>query len=354
MASQSKGAVFQAILGNGFVTLIKLFAFLLSRSPAMLSEAIHSFADTANQTLLYIGIRRSNRPADSRYHWGYGSERFLFALLSAMGIFVLGCGVTVYHGVSALLHPPKVSISWVSFVVLGLSIVIEGYVLMSAVREVYRTKGKVGFWRFLRESSDPTLLAVLFEDFVATLGCVIAIIGIGLAHYTGNPAFDAISSIIIGVMLGFVALWLGWRNSVLMVGPSIPKDVEQGVIKYLKEQPSVDSIRGVRTRIVGSHQFAFAADVDYNGKYLGSKLAEWVQKNAPDLDDAAAIEAFAADFGDRLLDVLAAEIDRIEAKLLKEYPILSFVDLESDNAKKPMLVQTARRRSEPAPDPTPE
>ena len=324
-----------AILGNGFVTLIKLFAFLLSRSPAMLSEAIHSFADTANQTLLFIGIRRSKRPADSRYPWGYGNERFLFALLSAMGIFVLGCGVTVYHGVAALLDPPDVSSDWVTYVVLGIAIVIEGAVLMAAIREVNRTKGDVGFWQFLRESSDPTLLAVLFEDFVATLGCFIALAGIGLAQLTGNGAFDAISSIIIGLMLGVIAIWLGWRNSVLIVGPAIPSEVEEGVIAYLNEQPSVESIRGVRTRIVGSQQFAFAADVDYNGQFLGRQQVEWVTEKMPDLSTPEEIAKFSAEFGERILDVLAAEIDRIEAKLLEEYPILSYVDLESDDAEKP-------------------
>lgn len=335
MAGNKGSAVIMALVGNGVLTAIKFIAFLLSRSPAMLSEAIHSFADTANQALLFIGIRRSERPADSRYHWGYGNERFLFALLSAMGIFVLGCGVTVYHGVAALLDPPDVSASWITFAVLGIAIVVDGFVMVAAVREVYRQKGDQSFMKFLRESSDPTLLAVLFEDAVATLGCIIALVGIGLAELTGNPAFDAMSSIIIGVLLGFVAVWLGWRNSQLIVGPAIPQDVERGVIEYLKKQPSVESIRGVRTRIVGSQRFAFSADVDYNGVYLGRRLTTWVAERKPDLTDEQALEQFCAEFGEKVLDELAAEIDRIEADLRTEYPILSHVDLESDDAEKP-------------------
>ena len=335
MAGNSGSAVVLALLGNGLLTLIKFGAFLLSRSPAMLSEAIHSFADTANQALLFIGIRRSQRPANSRYHWGHGNERFLFALLSAMGIFVLGCGVTVYHGVAALISPPEVSTTWVSYAVLGIAILVDGGVMLAATREVVRQKGDMGFFRFLRESSDPTILAVLFEDFVATLGCVIALIGIAIAEFTGNPMFDALSSIVIGVLLGLVAIWLGWRNSVLIIGPAIPDDVERGVLAYLHEQPSIESIRGVRTRIVGSERFAFSADVDYNGNYLGRRLASWVAERKGQLTDERAIEKFAAEFGERVLDELAAEIDRIEADLRKEYPILSHVDLESDDAEKP-------------------
>ncbi|WP_428266962.1 cation diffusion facilitator family transporter [Haliangium sp.] len=343
MAAGGKGAVFFALLGNGFLTLIKFGAFLLSNSPAMLSEAIHSFADTANQGLLFLGIRRSERPADERYHWGYGGERFLFALLSAVGIFVLGCGVTVYHGVHALLHPSQPDINWVIFVVLGVSLVVDGAVFLSAIREVYGLKGDKSFWKFVRESSDPTLLAVLFEDFVATMGVVVAVIGIGLAYLTGSPVFDAGASILIGLMLGGIAVWLAFRNRELILGPAIPRDVEEQVVAFLLEQPSVEAVRRVRTRIVASDRFAFAAEIDYDGKYLGGLQAEWVAKElhalpaAPDAEQAGGsdlVAGFASAFGERLLDALSAEIDRIEAELRKRFPRLAHVDLESDDAAK--------------------
>lgn len=335
MAAKSGGAVVAALLGNGFLTLIKTIAFVVSRSPAMLSEAIHSFADTANQLLLFIGIKRSNRPADERFHWGYGSERYLFALLSAMGIFVLGCGVTVYHGVYSMLNPPDLTLSWITFVVLGISLVVDGVVFMSALREVYALKGDQSLFKFLRESPDPTLLAVLFEDFVATLGVIIAFLGILLAHLTDTPELDAAASIIIGLMLGVIAIWLGYRNGILIIGPAIPKEVEKGVRAYLEAQESIENIRGVRTRIVGSNHFAFAADVDYNGAYLGRKHAEWVAERVESFAGPESATAFSSEFGERMFDALAAEIDRIERELLAKFPILSYVDLESDDAEKP-------------------
>lgn len=328
MAGQGGGAVLFALLGNGFLTIIKFVAFLMSGSGALLSEAIHSLADTANQGLLFLGIRRSERPADARYHYGYGAERFLFALLSAVGIFILGCGVTVYHGIESLLDPPHLELTWVPFAVLGISLVIESLVLMSAIREVWREKGDQTFFRFLRTSTDPTLLAVLFEDAVAVLGVIVAGAGIGLAHVTGNGQWDAVSSIVIGLLLGAVAVWLGWRNRQLILGPAIPRDTQKDIVSFIEEQPAVQHVRLVRTRIVGAKRFRIDAEIDYDGRYLGGKYAEWVTENRDRADDDP--DTFAADFGEQLLDELGREVDRIEADLRERFPRLRHVALESD------------------------
>ena len=196
MAVSGRGAVVAALVGNSFLTVIKTGAFLLSGSGAMLSEAIHSLADTGNQGLLYAGIRRSERQPDAMFHYGYGADRFLFALLSAVGIFILGCGVTVYHGVHTLLHPPELSLSWITFAVLGVAFVTDGSVLLSTIGAINRVKGEKSFFEHIRTSSDPTVAAVLFEDGIATSGVVVAALGIGLAHVTGDTRFDAVSSIL--------------------------------------------------------------------------------------------------------------------------------------------------------------
>jgi zinc transporter 9 len=328
MAGEGKGAVLFALLGNLFLTVIKFVAFLLSGSGAMLSEAIHSLADTSNQGLLFLGIRRSSRPADRRYHYGYGADRYLFALISAAGIFVLGCGVTVYHGIDSLMDPPTLSLDWLPFAVLGVSLVIEGAVLISAIREVNRKRGDQGFVEFIVTSTDPTLLAVLFEDSVAVLGVLVAAAGIGLAHLTGNGQWDAISSIVIGLLLGAVALWLAWRNRQLILGPAIPEKIQKRVVAHIETQPSVDTVRLVKTRIVGADRFRIDAEIDYNGRYLGAEQADWVRDHA---ELAARDPArFAADFGERLLDELGREVDRIEASLFEKFPRLRHVALESD------------------------
>ncbi|MCG8588830.1 MAG: cation diffusion facilitator family transporter [Proteobacteria bacterium] len=330
MAGGGKGAVFWAIVGNAFLTVVKFLAFLLSGSGALMSEAVHSFADTANQTLLYVGIRRSLRPADSTFHYGYGADRYVFALLSAMGIFVLGCGVTVYHGIHSLLHPPELSLSWITFAVLGISLVVDGVVFYKAIAEVRQNMGQQSFFRFVRESTDPTLLAVLFEDFVATLGVLIAMAGIGLAYWTGNPIYDSLSSIAIGLLLGLLAVWLGLRNRQLILGPAIPGDLHDAVLAYLNEQPSVDTVRGLRTRIVAADRFRIAAEVDYDGGHLARAHVDWVRERVTLLASDEDHADFAAEFGERLMRALGEEVDRIEAELQTRFPRIRDIDLESD------------------------
>ncbi len=326
MAGGSNSAVLLAVIGNGILTLIKFIAFIFSMSPAMMSEAVHSFADTLNQFLLWVGIRKSERPADSRYQYGYGGERYLYALLSAVGIFVLGCGVTIYHGIHSMIHPPTFTFTWWIPVVLVLALFIDGFVLSAAVKEVNAKRGDTPLLKYITTSTDPTLAAVLLEDLVATLGVLIAAAGIFLGWYFDEPRIDAASSILIGLMLGGIAVFLGIRNRSLILGPSIPPDVEEGIREFLLKQESIDSVRKVRTRVVGSDHFAFAAEIDYDGRYLGKKHATWLagQKEADP-------EETAGEFGFRLLDTLSHEIDRIEAELRKKYPRLQHLDLESDD-----------------------
>jgi len=330
VAGSSKGAVLGAVIGNGALTIIKFGAFALSGSGAIFSEAVHSLADTSNQALLFVGISRSERPADTLFHYGYGAERYLYSLLSAVGIFVLGCGVTVYHGVHNLLEPPELSVSWVPIAVLIVSFVVEFIVLVSAARVIYDKKGDTPLLRYLKETTDPTVAAVLLEDSVACLGVLIALTGIGLAQWTGNPLFDALGAIAIGLMLGLVAIWLGIRNRSLLLGPSIDAETMRDVERFLLEQPSVMRVRKARSRLVGADSFRFKAELDFDGRYLGGKLADRVHERADALTDQAARLAFAQDFGGELMDELGREIDRIEAELSQRFPRIRYVDLEAD------------------------
>jgi len=330
MAGHGKGAVFQAMIGNGFLTIIKFVAFGLSRSGAMFSEAVHSAADTANQALLFIGIRKSQKEADDKYHYGYGGERYLYALLSAVGIFILGAGVTIYHGIDSLIRPHDVNISWIDYSVLGISIVIDGWVFAAAIREANHEKGDQSLFKFIKSSTDPTLVAVLFEDFVAVLGASIAIIGLLIADLTGIAVFDSITSIVVGLLLGGIAVWLGMRNRELILGPSIPSELQDEVVEFLRAQPSVEKVRYVRTRIAAADRFTLAAEIDYNGHYLGELHAEWVEEQLSSGAAAKDHTRFSAEFGERMMDALAKEVDRIEAALRKEFPKLNDIALESD------------------------
>ncbi len=330
MASGSASAVVTALLGNTFVTAIKLVAFLLSGSGAMLSEAIHSAADTGNQLLLFIGLRRGMRRADDRFHYGYSAERFVFGMLSAAGIFFIGCGITVYHGVSSLFSPHMPNLSVTTFVVLGVSFVIEGGVLLFAIRSVARERGDTPFFRYVRTRADPATVAVLLEDGAAVLGLVTAALGIVLAYQTGNPMWDSIGSIVVGVLLGAVAFYLVRENREHLLGRAVPEGVEDRFIEIVVSQAGVRSIRDVKTRQLAPDVFTFKAEITLDNDYFAEALGKSVSDKAFDPKNRVAtlqrITAIAT-------DLIATEVAAIEKAVRAEIPQANHIDLEIAHPK---------------------
>jgi len=327
--ASSVSSVLAALAGNLLVTILKFVAFFLSGSGAMLSEAIHSAADTGNQVLLFLGLKRGARARDEDFHYGYGSERFVFGILSASGIFFVGCGVTVYHGIHQLLEPEMPSLSAVTFAVLGVSFVIEGSVLMFAVRSIARQRGKVPFFRYVRESADPASVAVLLEDGAAVLGLFLAAAGIGLAYKTGNPLFDALATILIGLLLGAVAVYLVIENRALLLGKAVPDEVEAKFIEILRAWPSVRSVQDVKTRQITPELFTLKAEVTFHEGHLADKLRQSLSSELPPPGEPR----------DRYLQRVAAialrsiseDIDAMERAVCTAIPQAKHIDIEIDH-----------------------
>lgn len=328
--SSSQKAVVLALAGNGLLTVLKFGAFAFSGSGAMLSEGIHSLADTCNQALLFVGIKRSERPASPMFHYGFGGERFLFALFSAIGIFVLGAGVTIYHGIHSALHPPELTIGYSSYVVLAIAFVVDGGVLYSAVCAVNEAKGKHGFLEYLRDTSDPTIAAVLLEDGVACLGVLVAVVGIALSSYTGSTWPDVTATLIIGLMLAGVAIWLGMKNFSLILGPAIPVAVEEDIVAYLRAQPSIAKVASVKSRVVGADRFRFQAEIEWDGREIASGLDGWCEEQSVEWAQPAARAEFLREFGQALTTAVGDEVDRLEKELRERHPELAFLDFEDD------------------------
>lgn len=328
--SESGKAVVAAIFGNGIIAVGKLAVFGVTGSGAMLAEGIHSVADTANQALLWVGIRRSHRPADEAHPYGYGAERYVWALISAMGIFFLGCGVTCYHGVHAIMHPKPVSAGWLTWTVLGISALVEGYVLLLAVLEANRQRGDKSFVRFMRESSDPTLIAVLFEDSIAVLGVFIASAAIFAAEKTGMYWLDGAASLTIGLLLGFLALILAAKNKQLLIGHSAAPDVEARVRNIALSHPSVAEVLSVRTRVIAAGENRVDLQVDFDPNAMIDRWVADIRKQAPDVKDAESLEAFSRDLAAKLLDELAKEVDHLEAEIQEAVPSATLIDVEGD------------------------
>jgi zinc transporter 9 len=224
MSHGSTKAVLTALAGNSIVTIAKFIGFAFSGSSALLAEAVHSLADTANQALLYLGIRRSQKKADEKHHFGYGQERYFWNLVSAVTIFFIGCVYTVMHALDSLRHDHQPELSIVAFSVIGLAFIVEGYSFIVALAEFNRQRKEKGstFFAYFHESNDPTTVAVLIEDAVAMLGLVLALMGMSISAYTGSSIFDGIAALAIGALMGALAFFLATVNKKYLINAADP------------------------------------------------------------------------------------------------------------------------------------
>ncbi|RLN06076.1 hypothetical protein BBJ28_00022568 [Nothophytophthora sp. Chile5] len=256
--STSRDVVFRAMAGNTAITLLKVLAWLKTGSSAMLSEAIHSLVDTGNQAILILGLRQASGVPDKKHQYGYGRAAYFWSLISALGIFWLGSGVTVVHGVQSLLSPPEeLTLSWEIWCVLAASFSIDGWVLKRSVKELMASKPEgMSFYQHVKRTKDPFMMAVLLEDMSACTGVIMAGCGIGATHITGNPLWDSLASISIGVLLGGVAVSLIRLNQKYLLGQSVEPEIEQGIRELLLARPSIDNVYAVQSQWVGPSTYA--------------------------------------------------------------------------------------------------
>ena len=323
-------SVTAAIFGNALVTLIKTSAALTSGSSVMFAEAVHSFADTLNQTLLFIGVRRSVKKPSKHFIYGYGHERFFWALLSACGIFFVGAGVTVYRGVLSLLHPEPVEINALIFLVLGASFIIESGTFLIAARELKRSYPDIPWSRRLA-IADPTTLAVYFEDGLAVIGVGLATAAIGLSYYTGNVLWDAVGSIVIGILLGVVAVIFIVKNRAYLIGRSIPEEERDEMIAFLTANPAIERVIDFKSSVLGIGVYRIKCEVEFNGSVLFREAYQrkYLREQYEEVKtDYEAFKRFCVDYADRIPRLMGKKIDEIEAQLKKRFPALEHIDIE--------------------------
>jgi len=330
--SNSKKSVIAAIWANAFVMVAKFIAFAFTGSGAMLSEAIHTLADLMNQILLLVGMVRATRDSDNKFEYGYGGERYVWALISAVGIFFLGCGVTVYHGVNSLLHPPEqLHTDWTwAIVVLLVSASFEGYVLYVAVRGVKQDSEGAPFFRYLKREADPSAVAVILEDSAACLGVGIALLAILLTKITGAYYWDSIGSIVIGCLLGLIAIWLIARNHQLLVGPSIPPRIRTQILAILDANPTVEKVIDFRSRMIDNETYRIKADIRFDGSELARRKQEDLKQAYEEITNFEEFEKFVIQYSDDLIEHLGDEIDAIEEEIQRQVPKAQYLDLEAD------------------------
>ncbi len=259
----SKWVVVTALIGNGLIAVTKIIAAALTGSSAMLSEAVHSIVDTCNQGLLLWGMKRSSRPADEEHPFGYGMELYFWTFVVAILIFAIGAGVSLYEGFYKLSNPREVSLIHINYIVLGVAMVFEGFAWSIALKEFRKYKGSMGYFKAMQVSKDPAVFTVLFEDSAAMLGLVVAFIGLLLYQWFNNPVFDALASIMIGIILSCTAMLLAYESKGLLIGEAASKEVVSGIRKILNKESEILSINEILTMHMGPQDVLLNISLDF-------------------------------------------------------------------------------------------
>jgi len=259
--AESKKAIYAAIGGNLAIAVTKFTAAAVTGSSAMLSEGIHSMVDTGNGGLLLLGIKQSQKPANADHPLGHGKELYFWTLIVAVLIFGVGGGVSAYEGILHLLHPSELkNVAW-SYSVLGISLVFEGISFYVAWKQFQGSQKGRGIWQSIRESKDPTTFTVLFEDSAAMLGLLAALAGVFLSHQLGNPSFDGIASIVIGLILATVALLLIYESKGLLVGEGMNASELAKLRALANSEPKIKRINRMVTMHFGPHTVLLAMEL---------------------------------------------------------------------------------------------
>ncbi|WP_226704155.1 cation diffusion facilitator family transporter [Microbulbifer elongatus] len=359
MAQGSKKAVLYAICVNAMITVLKGIAAMVTHSAAMMNEAVHSLMDTLNQIFLLIGLQRGAQPADRQYAFGHGQKKYLWNLWSAIGLFSIGCGLGLahawhaWHNLGHIERPEAVAILgfdvapiWISGVVLLIAFVLEGYVLMVAGKEFLsrmRAEGKRNPFKYLVSADDPTLIAVLLEDSIAVTGVILAATGIGLTQSTGNPAWDIGFSVLIALMLGLTAIFLGMINMRYLTNIRDIK-AEQIFQDILNNRREIERYHDLRSAIVDDTHTVVVAEIEVREEVLMRKMRERIAthelellERVPEHRRTEAVVEYAETRATIQATLEATEqlIDSLEAELKQRCPRVFHLTIEVEGIAEP-------------------
>ena len=297
MAGESRGAIAAAFAANLGIAIAKFAAFAFTGAASMLAEAIHSLADTGNQLLLVVGGKRAQRAPSEQHPFGHGSERYFYAFVVALVLFSLGSLFAIYEGIDRYLHPGTVEGPLWAYVVLAISIVLEGLSLRTAMREARPRKRQLSWPSFIRKTKSPELSVLLLEDSGALCGLVFATIGVTAAQVTDDARWDALGSVAIGLLLGAIAFVLAVEMKSLLIGESASRPDAIAIRAAIESCPEVRRVIHLRTMHLGPDELL-----------VGAKL----------------------DFESHSYEHLARQIDQVEVAIRTAVPIATVIYLEPD------------------------
>ena len=271
-------AVVAALAANLGIAVSKFGAFAITGSSSMLSEAVHSVADSGNQVLLLLGGRRSKRAASDHHQFGYGRVRYLFGFIVSLVLFLVGGVFAIYEGTHKILHAEEVGDTRIAIVVLVVAIVLEGFSFRTAIREANHARGDRSMLSFIRESRQPELPVILLEDAGALVGLVFAVVGVGMATVTGDARWDGIGAMAVGVLLVCVAVFLSVEMSSMLVGEAALPAEDAAIREALIAASLVQRVIHLRTMHVGPDDLLVAAKIAVSDTATAREIADGIDE----------------------------------------------------------------------------
>lgn len=276
--SESIVSIFAAIIGNLLIAATKCTAAFFTGSSAMLSEGIHSVVDTGNGVLMLVGVRKSKKPPDEEHPFGHGRELYFWSLVVAFSIFAVGGGLSIYEGILHIIDPEPVTNAVWNYAVLGLSAIFEGiswYFGWRAFDKVRRGKPVV---EAMQLSKDPTSFTVLLEDSTALMGILIAFLGIFLGQQFGINYFDGAASVLIGLLLCGIALFLGAESKSLLIGEAVAPETIKGIREIAESEKDVERAKKILTIYIGPDDVAATLELEFKHDITAAELRRAVRR----------------------------------------------------------------------------
>ena len=299
MAADSRRSIYAAIAANVLIAGAKFVVAGITGSSAIVAEAIHSVVDAGNGMLLLVGLRKSTKPPDRMHPFGHGKELYFWTLIVAMVIFGVGGGMSVYEGILSLRHPHNITdLKW-NYIVLAIAAVFEGASFVIAMRHFLAKKKAASIWEEFRTSKDPSTFAVAFEDGAALIGLAIAFLGVFLGNSLSNPYLDGAASILIGILLACVAVFLARESKGLLVGESADAERVQEIRELAESDRGVERVERPMTMYFGPETVLLNMNVQFRR--------------------------------DLSADEIARTVDRIEQSIRERYPEIRYIFLEAES-----------------------
>ncbi|WP_066372977.1 cation diffusion facilitator family transporter [Herbidospora mongoliensis] len=277
-ASGGTKAIVAALVANLSIAVAKFVAFLFTGSSSMIAEAVHSVADSGNQALLLLGGKRAARERTEQHPFGYGRERYFYSFVVAVVLFTIGALFSLYEGIHKIQAPEALTTPQWAFGVLIFAIIAEAFSFRTAIKESLPHKGNLTWWQFIRRSKSPELPVIVLEDLGALLGLIFALFGVTMAVVTGEPIWDGIGTIMIGVLLGAIAIILAIETKSLLIGESAGPEVDAQIREALESAPEVTRVIHMRTLHVGPEELLVAAKIAVQHDDTAAEVARGIDE----------------------------------------------------------------------------